>query len=279
MPVMAHPTYTEAAIADVLAQTRPCRLLVINQGVDNAFRTRLERIAEDQPRVFLWSHQPPLPSLAATWNRALQFVWACGGHAALVVNNDVRLAPNTLAELDGVMGHTDALFVSAIGVGAKQFTPGQGVLPVMLSPPGTIDEARGVVLDRGGPDFSCFYISQNAHWKYPFDEDFVPAYCEDLDLHRRMMLADDGHRIFSVNVPFLHYGSGTLKGVDDKTRARIEQQTRTISRAHYVAKWGGPVNEERYRVPFDPASAIDGVTTPELFAEVQHGQTYRPAQS
>src|SRR5262245_55206726 len=95
MPVLAHPAYTEAAIADGLGQTLAAHLLVVNQGVETSFRQRLERIAEEHPRVHLWSHQPPLPSLAATWNRALQFCWAAGAEEALVVNNDVRLAPNT----------------------------------------------------------------------------------------------------------------------------------------------------------------------------------------
>lgn len=272
IPVLAHPAYTEAAIADCLAQTRPCRVLVINQGVDTPFRQRLERIAEDHDRLFLWSHQPPLPSLAATWNRALRFAWETGATEALVINNDVRLAPNTIEQLDGVMGHTDALLVTGVGVGPKQFTVGQGVLPVMLSAPN--DDGLGVVLDRGGPDFSCFYISQAAHAQYPFDEAFIPAYCEDVDLHRRMLLDGNGHRIFSVNVPFLHHGSITLKTVDEKTRAAIEQRTAAISRVHYRAKWGGDVNEERYTVPFAPSSEAKDATTPEL----QHGQTYRSAQ-
>ena len=276
MPVLAHPSYTEVAIADVLAQTRPCRLLVINQGVDTAFRIRLEKLAEDRPRVFVWHHQPPLPSLAATWNRALTFAWETGATEALVLNNDVRLAPNTLEELSGVLGHTKALMVTGIGVAPKQFTPGQGILPVMLTAPD--DEGWGGPLDTGGPDFSCFLISQTGHWKYPFDEQFIPAYCEDLDLHRRMLLAGDGRRIYSVNVPFLHYGSTTLKTVDDKTRARIEQQTATVSRAYYRAKWGGDVNQERFTRPFDETSAADNVTTPQLL-EVIRGEAHRPAEA
>ena len=278
MPVLAHPAYTEAAISDVLAQTRPCRLLVINQGVESAFRRRLEALAEDSARVFVWSHQPSLPSLAATWNRALQFAWSCGAEQALVVNNDVRLAPNTLEQLDGVMGHCDALVVTGVSVGPKQFSPGQALLPVMLTPPN--DDGWGEVLERGGPDFSCFYLSRAAHWKYPFDEAFTPAYCEDVDLHRRMLLGGDGARIYSINLPFLHHRSTTLKTVDEKTRAAIERQTAAGARAYYRAKWGGDVNEERWIVPFDATSGnAGGVTTPELSAEVQRGQADRPTEA
>lgn len=251
MPVMAHPAYTEAAIADVLAQTRACRLLVVNQGVDTEFRRHLERIAEEYPaRLLVWSHQPPLPSLAWTWNRALDFCWAAGASAALVVNNDVRLAPNTLALLVAEMEREDALLVTGVGVSKKQFEPGQLLLT----------EDTG----HGGPDFSCFLIRKDCHQRFRFDLNFVPAYCEDVDLHRRLLLAGEGRRIYGVNVPFLHYGSTTLKTVDAKTRARIERQTSEHARTHYVKKWGGGVNEERYREPFDETSAVGNCTTPYL---------------
>ena len=47
MPILGAPDLTEAAIADCLAQSVPCRLLLINQGVDDAFRARLESIEFD----------------------------------------------------------------------------------------------------------------------------------------------------------------------------------------------------------------------------------------
>jgi hypothetical protein len=223
MPVLGARDYTITAIADVLAQSVPIRLLIVNQGVDDAFREELERIAEAHAdRVFVWSHQPPLPSLAATWNRALDFVWACGGDRAWVVNNDARFLPGTVACLSEILTNTLAL--------------GRIV----------IDDDR-----RGGPDFSCFLIAQECHEAFRFDEGFIPAYTEDLDLHRRIMLARQGHRIFSVDVPFLHYASGTLKSVDAKQRQQIEAAINVGSRAHYQRKWGGPVNQERFFAPFD----------------------------
>src|SRR5262245_9777327 len=264
MPVLV-PEHTETAISDCLAQSTPCRLLVINQGVTSTFRERLERIAEDSDRVFVWSHEPRLPSLAATWNHALDFAWASAEHA-LVVNNDVRLAPNTLEELQRVMTETDALFVSAVGVREKQFSPGQAMLPL-----DAFDRSA-----RGGPDFSCFLIHRSCHARWRFDERFIPAYCEDLDYHRRLMLDGRGTRIFSVNVPYLHYAAGTLTHLDPKQAQSIKRRVETVSRAYYVEKWGGPVNHERFRVPFDETSAEDGLTTPELQEEVRRGQAQEP---
>lgn len=261
MPVLGARAYTLAAIADCLRQSVPTRLLVINQGVDDDFRDELERTAEAQPdRVFLWSHVPPLPSLAATWNRALDFVWAAGGTEALVVNNDVRLPGDLVEVLHVAQIRTDALFVSAVGVTEADYHPEWLTLQQVQ------DLTDG---PKGGPDFSCFLITREGHQRYRFDENFIPAYTEDVDMHRRFMLGGDGSRIFSVPLPYLHYASGTLKSVDAAKKAAIEAQISAGSRAYYRAKWGGPVNEETYLSPFNtPARRIeDGTaTTPWLQA-------------
>lgn len=239
---------TEAALADLLAQTIPTRILVINQGVDDPFRKRLEQLAEAYPeQILLWSHNPPLPSLAASWNRGLQFCWACGAEEALVVNNDVRVHVRTYEYLRAV--RDEALFISAVGVTKEQYEGWD----------------QFVGRDRGGPDFSCFLLSKAGHEKYPFDEGFIPAYGEDCSCHREYMLGGDGDKIFSINLPFHHVGggSGTLKSMSPTARAAHERRIGQ-SREYYARKWGGPVNQERYTIPFDPASAQDGVTNPDL---------------
>lgn len=253
MPYVGNLQETEQAVMDVLAQTLDVRLLLIRQGGGPTVDTA-------DPRVFHWHHDPPLPSLAATWNRALKMVWDCGGEQALVVNNDVRLRRDTYVALLQVIRGTDAWFVSAVGTAPEQFDR-EAVL--------FYDGASLLQDHRGGPDFSCFLIDKGCHALYPFDEAFIPAFCEDLDYHRRLMLDGHGDKIFSVNLPYLHLGSLTLRSLKGDARAALELQISSLSRRHYQEKWGGPVNQERYTRPFDEASAREGVTTPEL----QHGQT------
>jgi hypothetical protein len=103
--------------------------------------------------------------------------------------------------------------------------------------------------------------------------------CEDLDYHRRLMLAGEGARIFSVNLPYLHYASATLKALPEQDAVRIRQQIEQVSRAYYARKWGGPVNHETYWYPFDRHTteyridpvmlAVEPPTTPELQRIVQ----------
>lgn len=247
MPVLAGPEMTEAALSDLLAQSIPTKVLVINQGVEDRFRDHLEALAEQDHRIFLWHHQPPLPSLSASWNLALDLIWASGGTEALVVNNDVRLHPQTIETLLRIMAETDAYFVSCVGVTAEQFDPTATVELIADTP-------------RGGPDFSCYLISRACHQKYRFDEGFIPAFCEDLDYHRRLMLAGDGAKIFSVNLPYLHLASQTLKTLPPEEAQRIRQSIDQHSRAHYAKKWGGPVNAETYLTPFGLAVSDDFAT-------------------
>lgn len=274
MPVLGARDYTVTAIADLLAQTLPVQILVVNQGVDDDFRDELERIAEAHPeRVFVWHHVPALPSLAATWNRALDFVWATGGEVALVVNNDVRVPRQLVEILATVRRRTDALFVSAVGVREPDYQPARVYTTDEIAQLTWADEdGFGYPRAPGGPDFSCFLISIECHSAYRFDEGFVPAYCEDLDYHRRVLIAGAGHRIFSVNVPYLHYASGTLKAMDPARKAAVEDAITRGSRARYQAKWGGPVNHETLVYPFGEVAAPGDVTTPTLQARVHFPQ-------
>jgi hypothetical protein len=252
MPVVNGWSYTEQAIYDCLGQTVQPRVLVVGQGVDYDLRVALEHLAEKFPdRLLCWFADPAYLSLSGVWNRALTFAWATGLAEAMVVNNDTRLVPRTYEILQQALQEQHALFVSAVGVRAEQFD---------------LDaEYRDVdLLAHGGPDFSCFLISQECHDHFKFDENHIPAFAEDLTYHREVLLAGEGRRIFSVNVPYLHYASQTLKTMTAEQRQRTEQRIDASSRAYYQRVWGGPVNAERYAVKGDPTSARDGVTTPEL---------------
>lgn len=271
MPVVNGRDLTVAAVNDVLNQTVPTRLLIVGQGCDWDLRQELEKISEEHSdRVFCWWYQPALPALALAWNTALRFVWEVGGTDALVVNSDVRLHPQTIECLRTPFKYRDAYFVSAVGVMPDQFNPTVKYHGYVgdRTDEGTIvaePEAASIQIDaKGGPDFSCFLISKDCHERYQFDEGHVPCYAEDCSFHRSMMLGGDGTKIFSINLPYAHYASGTLKAMNPERRQAIEHQINTISRKWYETCWGGPVNHERFTIKGEPASAQDGVTNPDL---------------
>lgn len=275
MPYLNNPAMTWQSVEDCLAQTLPgVRVLLIGQAPSKADRAEIDaridrlmqvpsppydkdpdyRLVGGAPRVLAWHFLPSLPSLSAVWNRALRFVWELGGTEALVVNNDVRLHRETYEVLSKVRQVYDALFVSAVGVREGQYNPDEVFDP----------ELTGV--QKGGPDFSCFLLSREGHERYPFDEGFIPCYMEDLDCHRRYMLGGDGQRIFSVNLPFLHYASGTIKQYSPEARAKFNQQY-ARNKEYYKSKWGGEVNNERFVSPFGKDEPLGGaacISTPDL---------------
>ena len=264
MPFLDNWPMTQQAAEDVLGMGNTPDLLLVNNGSSRETavaqqewltRRRVTDYAQSR-RVRLWGYPLPIP-LAAVWNTALNYAWTRGETEALVVNNDVRLRPDTYEILRAVKDELGALFVSGVGVTEEQYVAAQSLtFRDLLQTP-----------SKGGPDFSCFLISQVCHEHFPFDEEFRPAYCEDLDYHRRLMLAGERDRIFSVNLPFHHIdrGSGTLKAMDEEKRQRFARRI-DASRAYYQQKWGGPPNQETFTIPFGP-DAVVGVTTPEL----QHG--------
>jgi hypothetical protein len=263
MPILnGWAEFGNQAAFDILGQSIPTKLLIAAQGVEPETRTALEKFQEKfSDRVFCVFWNPPIPSLSGVWNRALDFVWSTGDAQAMVVNHDVRLHRETAHWLAWARNQTQALFVSCVGVTAEQFDP---AIDYALEP-NTVD-----LRARGGPDFSCYLMTHECHRRFRFDEGHIPAFAEDLSCHREMMLAGEGSRIFSVNIPYLHYASQTLKTMSPEKRAKIEHQINTISRVHYERSWGGPVNQETYLVKGDPASAVtDGsATTPYLQAKL-----------
>lgn len=250
---------TNQAALDALMQLdERADLLLIDQGSSEQGREWAEGFASRGTsygdRIRLWCHNPPLPSLAATWNRALDYAWDCGYADAMVWNNDIRVAPDMYARLRDLAVHHGLWFISPVNC-AKQPDP----TVWMQLPDMHVLTAAANPGSLGGPDFSCYLITQGCHDRYRFDERFQPAYHEDGDFHRRMWLGGDGGKIAGVTLPYLHYGSRTINRSPEAGAAFAPQFANC--RAKYVAKWGGEPHHERKIVP-DSQEDLDGVGTP-----------------
>lgn len=242
-----------AALNDALQQL-DCQVdvLLIDQGsTDPGTRQWAENLSSHN-RVRVWRHHPPLPSLAATWNRALDYAWEARYADCMVWNNDVRVGSLMYACLRRVSIEHQLWFTTPVNC-------------ALGSPEAWTTMGRGHELDpmpdvtKGGPDFSCFLITPECHAKYRFDERFQPAYHEDGDFHRRMWLGGDGARIAGVTLPYLHYGSRTINRSPDALAAFQPQFA--ACRQRYVQKWGGEPHHERKITP-DSEEDFVGVGTP-----------------
>lgn len=273
IPWVTNFPMTKDTVEDVLCQDLPqgdqLQVILVGNGIRPQEDLECRQYLRDISDRRVIYHSPPLRvSLATVWNRSLVACWEMGAESALVVNNDIRLDARTLKILQEVVTQESALFVSGVGVTEEQFRASlvRQVIDVYDVHAGHGD----LLLSKGGPDFSCYLISKECHFKYQFDEGFFPAYCEDLDYHRRLMLGGDGARIFGVNLPFWHIdrGSGTLKSMPQVEREAVEVAIGR-SRAYYAEKWGGTINRETFLSPFgkrEPSlsEVVCHVTTPDL---------------
>lgn len=262
MPFIDCWPMTQVAARDCLAQAQDVRLLLIDNGSGDEARAECQRwVTGHLPTAQSWHHRPPFPSLAGTWNRALQMVWETGGTHALVVNNDLRLHPKTYEALLRAQRATGGWCISACNVGERWGeVEGLPILPW--------DE--DFLASRGGPDFSCFLITKECHRWFQFDEGFVPAYHEDNDYHRRLQLAGFGDRIFSLPIPYLHFGSATINRTPEIAQAFHAKFA--ACQAYYRQKWGGLPGQETYEIPFNNPVAAGGTVWSERPALLMLGQ-------
>lgn len=86
-----------------------------------------------------------------------------------------------------------------------------------------------------------------------FDENFHPAYDEDLDYAWRLRLA--GATMLNLEFTGSHVGSATIYSNDEYRRRNRE--THGANDRYYEAKWGGPkLGWEMFTTPFDKGGSV-----------------------
>lgn len=215
--VIAHnsPSLTLKALDSIVAQDVPIDPLFVvanapRDGLGPALTTF--QTHHDEVRIATF---PQMRSVSYCWNRGLEWLFHHGAEHVLVVNNDVRLRPDTYRSLRDDGGG----FVTAVGVNRESQIEGEWT-----------------VAKRPHPDFSAYMIRQEVYEKVgPFDERFLGGYAEDWDYHVRM------HRLkveaYTIGIPFYHYAAGTLKHAHPEEAQGIREQA-DRNREYFKAKWG-----------------------------------------
>jgi GT2 family glycosyltransferase len=183
-------------------------------------------------------------TLSAAWNDGLQ--WSMERHHSftLIMNDDIVLSPDTIDHM--VISFLkleqtgSTVMVTAANIRGNQFQVDPFDLLTTKSPQGENFSEN--------PDFSCFMvrptIAKSVGW---FDENFAPAYFEDNDYHRRILIS--GRKAYSDNHALMfHYGSQTQNASLWPVVPSIQFE---INKAYYVNKWGGEPGKECFDHPYD----------------------------
>lgn len=240
MLVRNNMAITREAVESVLAQSAPVRLLIINNGsVDGATQYVNSLLGHDERIVAM--HFAPGKGVAESWNIGLRYIWEQGAGHAIVVNNDVILRHDTYELLLADGGE----FVTAVGVRGQHYGERRDGLRVFKDNRGVEVFPAGVGPNkRPHPDFSAWLIRKHA-WDVvgELDENFRGGMGEDCDYHVRLHKA--GITAISLDLPFYHHGSATIKNAQPREARSIADQAGR-NRAYFREKWGCDLGSTEY---------------------------------
>lgn len=118
---------------------------------------------------------------------------------------------------------------------------------------GKSEEEINTIIRLWKPEFLCtelnwcsFILSVDAYKKIgKFDENFFPAYFEDNDYFRRMMLLNIPIVMNAMLNPIIYRNSMTILKTPELNNG-FEK-----NRQYYISKWGGQPTQETFSTPFN----------------------------
>jgi GT2 family glycosyltransferase len=118
---------------------------------------------------------------------------------------------------------------------------------------GKSEEEINAIIRLWKPEFLCtelnwcsFILSVDAYLKVgKFDEKFFPAYFEDNDYFRRMLLAGVTITTNAMLNPVIYRNSMTIQKTPE-LNSGFEK-----NRQYYISKWGGQPTQETFSTPFN----------------------------
>lgn len=227
---------TMQVVQDGLNQDIPVQVVVWDNGSKDGTVQDLDALGD--PRLTVISSDKNI-GVGPAWNQLCGLVF--GGilgppsDHVLIVNNDVRLRPDTYRNLLVPKGG----LVTAVNVGSWE----------KASTAQFIVEEEPIL--RGGPDFSCFLVYDWFHQAIgTFPEVYYPGWFEDNETHWVARCKGLDKQIFSVTMPYYHIGSQTLKNNPDIQALNAEMFEK--NKQLYIKRWGGPPGREIFTEPYGP---------------------------
>jgi len=192
-----------------------------------------------EPLIYIeeqWRNKKPL---AAAWNDGFERAVADGCEYIFILNDDILFAPysvdKAISEYERL--ETDKVVLISCSNILSELDDPYSILKLEA------DDKPVDVAEH--PNYSCFMVKRDFFDKVGrFDENFVPAWCEDQDSHQRIILL--GYKaIITTASPCIHFGrvSTKLVGNDDSSQ----------SVSYFTKKWGShnPNPPQAYPTPYN----------------------------
>lgn len=168
-------------------------------------------------------HRNQVP-LSAAWNKGVRDAIADGCEYIAILNDDILLSPKSLDNMTECFDD-ETVLVSANNI--------HGHLDNSYDILNYTEQTKENSTSSEHPNYSCFMVKKDFFDKVgTFDENFNPAWYEDNDSHKRIMLC--GYKaITTTYASCVHYGSVTSLLLPP------EKRDSGTSQAYYIRKWGG----------------------------------------
>lgn len=231
IPVLNCKDLTLQTIADCMAQDcGDVKILVVDNGSTDDTRQALKDLNDSRIHILEFDENE---GVGPAWNHICQLVFSGalepGGDIpshVLIINNDVRLRPDTYSSLLIPKGG----FVTGVNVGSIEKMNAE---EIHVTPDPVL---------KGGPDFSCFRITRDFYEKLGgFPECFM-AFHEDNLTHWMAKFKGIDADMYGIAVPYVNIGSQTIK--QNPEVKKLVDRSWSFNKLLYERICGGPVGRE-----------------------------------
>lgn len=185
----------------------------------------------------------PENNVSMAWNRSVRHLIANGCEYVIVPNLDIVFKSTLVDNLVRYAEKTKEEYIlwTAMPWGELE----------------SLEEALEYENSPETPHFSCFMVDRRLFSTVgEFDEEFRPAYNEDLDMHWRIKLGG-GMAVGYEGARFYHHGSRTIQS--DPDLLQRNHITHDLNNQYFIRKWGDKpptaadpfLTEKMFRTPFD----------------------------
>lgn len=217
-----HKQYLDMCTSSISSNDHDIIFVPVENHVESLFHP-LSYTFNYEPAAVHIAYPRHEQSVAHAWNIGIEIGLDLGVNYILVINTDIVFKSNAIDRLvTFAESKPDAIMWTA----------------AEYSDLGGLEDAPEDENYSEHPHFSCFMVKPNFFEHVGrFDENFVPAYCEDGDMHARIALANKKAYIYGGS-RFYHWGSRTIKS--DRKLWDRNSQTFPRNQQYFLTKWGHP---------------------------------------